>query len=338
MPPEQDPTQTIKAPDGMTPDTQAGPTGGGGDTPEGEGGKVYDQAYVDRLNQKLEGEKQELARISTERDTYKGNAEMLTRVNTPVPVTTAAPAPGVQYVEGTYLTAEENAALTKSQENIVPEETNRLQRLERSRENAASQAILIRGIGAAATAVQSTSAAQSELNTATEFNDPAVRQKLLLEAQAAGSDPTQANRFASAQMNVTDFGVVNPHILMDKLKDHRIKHGAAVKAEEVNIAPESHDALGGEGPGSAHPAAGATTFDANTHLTASERSGAVKGMELKGFPTSGLTDKGDAYNKIWKGLSEEVKVYRLAHGAPEQGPEQQQGVAAKTIWSAKKKG
>ncbi len=59
-------------------------------------------------------------------------------------------------------------------------------------------------------------------------------------------------------------------------------------------------------------------------------------MDLKGFPTSGMTEKGEAYDKIWKGLKEEVRVHRLAHGAPVQGPEQETGVAARTIWKAKK--
>lgn len=337
MPPEQDPTQTAEALGNKTTHgDQAGTTGGGEDPPEGEGGKAIDPAYVERLKQQIEGGKQELERVSTERDTYKGNAEMLSvKANAPTPVPDPTPAPTPQYVEGTHLTVEENAALVKAQEDIVPEVVNKLQRLERSREAAQSQRDMIQGMSAAATQAQSVSSVQTELNAATEFNDPAIRQKLLLDTQTAMNDPTQVSRYAQGQMNVTGIGNINPHILMDKLKDYRIAHGAAVKKEEAKAAPEGHDALGGEGPSSAHPSTGKDTFDASTHLTASERSGAVKGMTLKGFPSSGMTEKDDAYNAIWKGLSEEVKAQRLAHGAPAQNPES--GVAAKTIWKAKKR-
>jgi len=251
MPPDQDPTQIDKAPNKATPDNQADVTGGGGDPPEGEGGKTYDQAYVDRLKQQLDGEKQELVRISTERDTYKSNNELLTtRFNSNAP----APTPTVvtpQWNSETFLTTDEDKSLATAYANLDHKEITRLNRVASKRETAESQATLIQNLGTAASQAQTVNSVTAELNAAEEFNDPAVRQKLLLETQAAMQDPAQVSKYAAGQWNVTGVGNINPHILMDKLKDHRIAKGMVVKKEENKIAPESHDAMGGEGPSSA---------------------------------------------------------------------------------------
>jgi len=336
MPPEQDPTQIDKAPNTATPDNQADAAGGGGESPEGEGGKTYDQAYVDRLKQQLEGEKQELNRISTERDTYKNNNELLTtRFNSPATPTPAPVYP--QWDPNTFLTPDEDGALATAYENLDHKEITRLNRVASKRENATSQATVLRTIGVAATQAQTINSVTAQLNAAEEFNDSSVREKLLLETAAAMRDPAQVSRYAAGEWNVAGVGVINPHILMDKLKDHRIAQGGAMTKEKGKISPEGHDVMGSEGPGSAHPSAGSDTFNAAEHLTASERSGAVKGMGLKGFPTSGMSDNNEAYKKIWSGLSEDVKAYRLKNGAPYQSPEQREGSAQATIWKAKAK-
>jgi len=333
MPQEQDPTQIIQAPDtGITPSAQAGSPGQTPAPPEGEGGKTYDQEYVDRLKAKAEGSKQEAERLLSERDLLKSNNELLMRQPTqPAPVVPAVPT-GPAYNPDTFLTSEEEAIEEKAYEDLDRKEITRLQLLKSGRQNAASQANMLQALGTAASKSQTINSVTSNLNAAEEFKDPAVRQKLLLETQSAMRDPNEVAKYADGQWNVAGVGNINPFILMDKLKDYRISKGGAIKAAAAG--PEHHGAMGGDGPSSAQPGAGSDTFDASIHLTDSERSAAVKGMSMKGMPTSGLSDASEAYSKIWGGMSEEVRAYRIKNGAPVTA---ETGKSASTIWTAKKK-
>ena len=328
---EQDPTQTTQAlGDKTTQSAQAGSPGQSSGPPEGEGGKKSEE-QIARLKQQAEGSKQEAEKLKAENELLKSNNELLMRQPTPAPAAPVAPA-GPTYDSNTFLTPEEEALEEKAFEDLDRKEITRLQRLASSRQNAASQATMLQALGTAASKSQTINGVTTALNAAEEFKDPAVRQKLLLEARASGANPTEASGYANGQWDVANFGVVNPFILMDKLKDHRIKVGGAIKA--ATEGPEHHGAMGGEGPSSAQPGGGTDTVDFSIHLTESERSAAVKGMSMKGMPTSGLSDANEAYTKIWSGLSEEVRAYRIKNGAPVTA---ETGKSASTIWTAKKR-
>lgn len=335
MPPEQDPTQSAQAPgDGITPNNQADPPGDKGASSEGEGGKTYTQEQMDRVKASAEGSKQEAERLAREGETLRNNNEMLmSQQNT----AQLQPAPVVSptYNPETFLTTEEEVARTKAFEDLDSTEIGRLDRLANGRQNQASQATFVQALGTVASRNQTINSVNSELDDAKEFQDPAVKQQLILQAVTSGRNPVEAAKYVDGQRNV-DGIIVNPLILLDKLKDYRIQHGSAVKA--AGAGPENHDSMGNEGPGSAMPSGGKTTFDSGIHLTASERSGALKGMTLKGMPTSGMSDASEAYKKIWSGLTEEVRAYRMEHGAPHQSPEgQTSGKSSATIWTAGKK-
>lgn len=332
MPQNVDPTQTIQTPgNGTTQGSQADPTGQDPAPPEGEGGKTEEQ--IARLKQQAEGSKQEAEKLKAENELLKSNNELLMRQPVQQTQPTQAPTPtGPAYNTDTFLTSEEESLEEKAYEDLDRKEITRLQLLKSGRQNQASQVTLLQAMGTAANKNQTINSVTTDLNSAEEFKDPTVRQALLLEARAAGSTPSEASKYADGQWNVAGFGVVNPFILMDKLKDYRIKAGGAKKAAEEG--PEHHGAMGGDGPASAQPGGKADTFDASIHLTDSERSAAVKGMTMKGMPTSGLEDASEAYTKIWGGMSEEVRAYRIKNGAPVTA---ETGKSASTIWTAKKR-
>jgi len=329
----QNPTPNTQTPDdGTTPGNQAGSPGQGGDPPEGEGGKKYDQAYVDRLKASAEGSKQEAERLKGEKQLLESNNQlMVSQLNRPAPAPTPVAPATPEYVPGTWLTSTEDAEMEKAYEDLDHKAINRLTVLQTQRQTDASQAKLIRTIGTVAGKAQTINSVTTDLNAAPEFKDPLVRQDLLLKARAAGQDP----RYGDAQWDVQGFGNVNPYALMDMLKDHRIAKGGAIKTVQGELAPEGQEVLAGSGPASASPRSSPDTFNSSEHLTPSERNLAIKGMGLKSTPTSGMTDPDEAYRKIWDGLSEEVRVHRLSHGAPTQ-IEGQSGKVATTIWKAKK--
>jgi len=331
MPQNQDPTQITQAPDtGTTQSNQAGPSGQSSDPPEGDRGKYTDE-QAERWKQQAEGGKQEVEKIKADMELLRSNNELLMRPTQPAPQAPQIPT-GPTYNPDTFLTPEEEALEEKAFEDLDRKEITRLQRLASGRQNQASQTTLLQALGSAANKSQTINSVTSNLNAAEEFKDPTVRQSLLLATVTAMRDPNEVSKYAEGQWNVAGVGNINPFILMDKLKDYRISVGGAKKA--ATEGPEHHGAMGGDGPSSAQPGGGADTFDASIHLTVSERSAAVKGMSMKGMPTSGLSDASEAYDKIWSGMSEEVKAYRIKNGAPAQA--QESGKSATTIWKAKK--
>ena len=173
-------------------------------------------------------------------------------------------------------------------------------------------------------------AAISEIHACPEWQDPNIRQQLSIDTMETMRNPAVAGRYVQAQWN-SGMGVLNPNILIDKIKDHRIAVGGVVKATTDKLRPEGHDALGGEGPGTALPGSG-DVFDATRLLTGSERSLVQKGMGMKNTPFSGITETNAGYKKLWAGLSTEERARRKEEGAPQRSDEKSR---AGTIWKAK---
>jgi len=279
MPEDQSLTQNVKAPsDGTTPNDPANSPGQGADPPEGEGGK-YTEEQAERWKQQAEGGKQEVEKLKADMDLLRSSNTLLTtQVNTPAPAPIAAPV-GPTYDPNTFLTPEEETAEEKAYEDLNRKDITKFTRLASSRQHQAAQDAMLQNMGTAANQMQSVNSVTADLNAATEFKDATLKQKLLAETIAAMRDPAQSGKYAEGQMNVDGVGI-NPFILMDKLKDHRIAKGVAVKSARTE--PESHAVMEGDGPSSALPGGSPDTFDPTIHLTASERSGGCKGDEPEG--------------------------------------------------------
>jgi len=330
MPPDDpNPTPIVEAPNKVTPDNQADLPGAEKTPPEGS--QTYDQAYVDRLKEQVEGRKTqaEKAENTLEQERLDRRQEKLLA---PAPTFQQPPMqiPQPQYGPETFLTIEEESAQEKAYEDLNSKEIRRLDSLSRNRAIASSQANLIQNLGVAAGRAQVLNSAIADINAAPEWENPTVRQQLLLDTIETQRDPTQAGRYAPGEWSVPGVGVINPNILIDKIKDHRIAKGGAVADTKKTIKPESADVLGGEGPASALPGASGA-FDASALLTDSERSLVRKGMNMKNTPYSSIVEVQDGFKKLFSGLQPEEQARRKESGAPTATEK----VRAGTVWRGK---
>lgn len=265
------------------------------------------------------------------------NFQAQTQQNPPVapaapvqPVTQPVVQPTAQ--EGLLSTAEQTQ-LTTARENFDNSEINRLSEIQATRaaDRAATSANqkLISGLTEQAT-IQNVI---NEVNAAPEIKDEAVSRKLLLETMAAQRDPVQSSKYGAGQWNVNGM-IINPHIFLDKLKDYRISKGAALNKADKSAADSAHLDLGSE-PGSdtALPATD-QTFNANVHLTETQRSAVRKAMHRQGTQFSGMTDTNSAYRKYWDGKDKGEQNRLLKHGSREQS---ETGKTGGAIWRAGEK-
>jgi len=338
MPPEQtDPTQVTKAPEsGTTLGDQADLSGQIQDPPEGGDEKTVEQleASNKRLKEQLKGREKEAETATSKLSEYE-QSQRLAALQQPAPTTIYQQPPvnsQPQWSTDTFLTLDEEAEQEKAYEDLNSREIRRLDSLGRNRAIATAQGNLIQGLGQAAGIAQVQNATIADINSAPEWGDATVRQQLLIDTIETMRNPALAGRYAAGQWNVPGVGVINPNILLDKIKDHRIAVGGVVKAAKDKLKPEGHDALGGGGdPDSALPGAG-DAFDASYLLTASERSLVQKGMGMKNTPFSKITETVDGYKKLWNGLNAEERARRKEGGAPNREGEKSR---AGTIWRAK---
>jgi len=332
MPPEPtDPTQSPEAPEGeITPGAQADLTGQGQDLPEGG---QEQQQHIDRLKQQLKGKETQAEELKTELQQMKTEKQITSfqaqQQSAPVYQQPQQQQPTMD--PETFLTAEEMQQKMKAYEDLDGAEIERLNAVSGNRRTTHATGTLLQNLGAAARLQGSTNAVVNDCTSAPEWQDDTIRQQIIVDTIAAQQNPATAGRYAQGQMQVEGVGVLNPNIILDKIKDYRIRAGGAVKQTEAGLRPEGHDVLREEGPGSALPGPG-DTFDASRLLTGSERSLVQKGMNMKGTPFSNLTDIQEGYRKLWKGLGAEERETRKADGAPVRNEEKSR---AGTIWKSK---
>ncbi len=246
----------------------------------------------------------------------------------------AAPAqvPETTTGESALLNDNERSQLNTARENFDNSEINRLSELQARR--AADQATkasnqqLFTGLTEQATV----SGVIKEVNDAPEFKDEAVSRQILMETIAIQRDPAQARKYAAGQWNVNGV-VINPFIMLDKLKDYRISKGAALGEAGKRAADSAHLDLGAEpGPDTAHPDT-TGTFNAGIHLTETQRSAVRKAMMSKGTPFSGMSDTTAAYQKYWGKMKKPDQDRILKRGSREQS---ETGKTGNTIWRSGK--
>ena len=220
------------------------------------------------------------------------------------------PAAQPQFSEGSWLSQTEKKQLKDAYENFDTETQMQLNQLQIQRANEQSQQTILTTLAGAATQAQGVQGVISDLQRAPELQDKNVANQVLTRAMQIQNDPFMSQRIPQAQWPIGGGVSVNPYAVERALLE--VRSQAPVQAAQAQAGASAYADLGASGaPASAQPG-GSQSFNAQTHLTDSERE-ALRVASVQ-RPKMYGSNVESAYKNFWGKLPEGERNQRLKSG------------------------
>jgi hypothetical protein len=216
-----------------------------------------------------------------------------------------------QFSEGSWLSDAEKRQLKEAYENFDTEAQMQLNQLQIKRANEQNQQTILTTLAGAATQAQGVQGVINDLQQAPELKDTSVATQVLNRAMQIQNDPYLSNRIPQVQWPIGNGMSVNPYAVERALFEVRSK--APAQAAQNQASASAYTDLGQSAPPTSAQPGSSQTFNAQMHLTESEREAiriaSVQRPKMYGSNTQ------VAYGNFWNKLPEAERKQRLKSGA-----------------------